>query len=693
MHESTIGTANGLVPVVVDPIAREVTMGRIRSWGLLVWGLGFVAVANAEEPPLPLADYFRAETEKIAAKPLAGIDSLEAWKAKRPELQRRLREMLGLEPLPERTDLQARITGTYEAPDFIIEKILFQSSPGLYVTGNLYRPRAVPRPIPAILYVCGHGKVEKNGTIFGNKAHYQHHAAWYAANGYVCLIVDTLELGELPGLHHGTYREAMWWWQSRGYTPAGIEAWNGIRAIDYLTTRPEVDASRIGVTGRSGGGATSWWIGALDDRLAAVIPVAGITDLRDHVVDGVVEGHCDCMYFTNTYRWDFNLLAALVAPKPLLVENTDKDPIFPEDGVRRVFASLEKVYGWYGASDKLGLIIGKGGHVDSEEIRHPSFAFMNKWLKGTNAKIQEPDRRVPIESLKVIAADEPPSGVHNATIHETFLTQAVPPDAPRSIGALNQLRAFWLAEVKRSVFAGWPDDSETVPLDVQPKAETTQEGDRLRAFDYTSQDGVRLTLWLLTRAGTEKPRRWHVDIASTKQWIDQASIPALCKAFGRPDEGEALVVVTPRGVGLEGQGPKKEVHIRRRFALLGQTLAGMQVWDVRRSLTVLRTLLDFDPASTIALEGQGQAAPLALWAAVFEPEVAEVKLVDPPATVRDGPAFLNLDRILGMPQAVTLVAPRHVRLATQDQAAWRWDHELKKNLGPDADWLEFQDRQ
>ncbi|MBX6315995.1 MAG: hypothetical protein IRY99_24240 [Isosphaeraceae bacterium] len=191
--------------------------------------------AAAADPPL--AEYFRVETAKLAARPLAGLDSADQWKQKRPELQRQMLEMLGLWPLPERTDLKAEVRGTVERPDFVIEKILFQSSPGLYVSANLYRPKEVKAPLPAILYVCGHGKEEKDGIIYGNKAHYRHHGAWYAANGYVCLIVDTLQLGELPGLHHGTYREGMWWWQSRGYTPAGIEAWNGVRAIDYLSPK------------------------------------------------------------------------------------------------------------------------------------------------------------------------------------------------------------------------------------------------------------------------------------------------------------------------------------------------------------------------------------------------------------------------------------------------------------------------
>ena len=117
----------------------------------------------------------------------------------------------------------------------------------------------------------------------------------------------------------------MWWWLNRGYTPAGVEAWNCMRALDYLETRPEVDGDKLGVTGRSGGGAYSWWIAAIDERIKGAVPVAGITDLQNHVVDGGVEGHCDCMFMVNTYRWDYPQVAALVAPRPLLIANTDSD--------------------------------------------------------------------------------------------------------------------------------------------------------------------------------------------------------------------------------------------------------------------------------------------------------------------------------------------------------------------------------
>ena len=122
--------------------------------------------------------------------------------------------------------------------------------------------------------------------------------------------------------------------------------------------------TRLGVTGRSGGGAYSWWVAAADDRPNAIVPVAGIADLYSHVCEGavdrfktgVVSGHCDCMYFVNTYRWDFATVAALCAPRPLLLGNSDADDIFPVAGYRRVAEKARKVYALYGAEEKFQLL-------------------------------------------------------------------------------------------------------------------------------------------------------------------------------------------------------------------------------------------------------------------------------------------------------------------------------------------------
>ncbi|MEW4570278.1 CocE/NonD family hydrolase [Tautonia sp. JC769] len=681
------------------------------------------AVRGQEQP---LAGYFSAEVERITAEPLLGIDDAETWKARRPELQARLMSMLGLDPMPERTDLKVEVRGIVERPDFVVERILYQSSPGLYVTANLYRPKEVTGPLPAILYVCGHANVVRDGVIYGCKAHYQHHAAWYAANGYVCLLVDTLQLGEIPGLHHGTYREGKWWWQGRGYTPAGIEVWNGIRGLDYLQSRPEVDPDRLGVTGRSGGGAISWYMGAVDDRLSAVIPVAGITDLKDHLLkggptgahpNGVIEGHCDCMYMVNTDAWDFDVLAALVAPKALLIENTDADPIFPVPGIRRIYDTLETVYEWYDASDRLGLVIGEGGHKDTVEIRHPSFAFMNTWLKGEPtdpSDIEEPDRKVPIEELKVLDVDEPiPADALNARIDETFVPEASAGPVPDSAEEWESLRSAWLDQLRSEVFGGWPSEEEVTPLEEKQVSAAERDGVMIRRIAFTSQDGVRLDLWMLSdESGREQPSRVNLVVLP-----DELARPMVA-ALGPVTEGEdvpegsmepadwlshyrliageedptaPIFLVCPRGTGTTAWPEAKETHIRRRFALIGQTLDGMRVWDLRRAIAAVGELPGL-AGVPVHLTAAHAEAPIALWASVFEPDVAHVRLRTLPASYREGPIFLNLDRILEPSQALGLLYPRPVTVDGEtDPAAYEWASELAEALGHDGEWPKVVD--
>ena len=323
------------------------------------------------------------------ANDLRQFRSIDAWTTAREALRVQLKEMLGLPPLESRgMDLNPVITGTLETDSIRVEKLYFESSPGLFVTANLYRPKQVDKPLPAVLVVCGHGQVKENGISLGNKTHYQHHPAWLADHGYVAMAIDTIQLGEIEGIHHGLYRMKRWDWPARGYTPAGVETWNAIRAVDYLAGRSEVDPTRIGITGRSGGGAYSWFAAAVDPRIAAAVPVAGITDLRDHVLDQVVRGHCDCMFFCNRYGWDYSTLAALVHPRALLIGNTDEDPIFPLDGVFRVQQQVHAVYQLQSKSN-LGIHWSSGGHEDTQELQLGCFVWLDKHLQGGRRRLEE----------------------------------------------------------------------------------------------------------------------------------------------------------------------------------------------------------------------------------------------------------------------------------------------------------------
>src|SRR5262249_4686024 len=152
-------------------------------------------------------DYFAAETKKLAERCLADIKNLDDWKAKRETYRKQLFEMLSLDPLPEKTELKPVVTGKVEREDFTVENLYFESLPKLYVTANLYLPKEHKKPCPTILYLSGHGREFKDGVSYGNKTHYQQHGEWFARNGYVCLILDTIQYGEIEGHHHGTFTE------------------------------------------------------------------------------------------------------------------------------------------------------------------------------------------------------------------------------------------------------------------------------------------------------------------------------------------------------------------------------------------------------------------------------------------------------------------------------------------------------
>lgn len=623
-----------------------------------------------------LDQFFRAEVARIEREnSLLNYATREQWEAAKSRLRAELYDMLGLNPVPTSTPLKPLTTGVVHEKEFRVEQVQFQSRPGLYVTGNLYLPAEVTEALPAVLYVCGHAPVKKDGISFGNKAHYQHHGAWFARNGYVCLVIDTLQLGEIEAIHHGTYRYDRWWWNSRGYTPAGVEAWNCIRALDYLQSRPEVDDARLGVTGRSGGGAYSWWLAALDDRITCAVPVAGITSLRNHVVDGCVEGHCDCMYMLNSMRWDYATVAALVAPRPLLISNTDRDAIFPLEGVVDVHRQVRHIYELYGQPEKLGLQITAGPHHDTQELHLHAFRWMNQHLRKSDEMVTIP--AVPFfqpEQLRVYS--ELPADEINTTIDELFVEEAAVPSASAVSGILDDPLQWTAAagEVLRSrCFRAWPqpDTSELKPneytLTSMPLAEDLPQSLsdlRVTRVTFQSQEHVSLFVDLVHRQNvtSEKFTAVQLLIADDQAWTDyqrllapadggRQSEPldplalAILEQFATPS-GSVIAICCPRGIGPHAWkgDAKKQTQIQRRFQLLGRTVDGMRVWDIRRAMQTVRSIAD--EKTSVVMRSAGRMDLLCVCASLFEPPLEALYLTGANLSREQRPSILNQSRVL-----------------------------------------------
>ncbi len=608
---------------------------------------------NPDEPGNAMIQtYLAQEAKRIDRNFLSGIKTLQDWQQVLPKLRQEYFTMLGLWPMPKRTPLEAKITSTLIGDDYAVDMLCYQSCPQLYVTANLYRPTNMKAGeqsrLPAVLYLCGHAAQGRNG----NKTSFQSFGLWLARHGYVCLIVDTLQMGEIESIHHGTYNRERWWWHSRGYTPAGVECWNGIRGIDYLVSREDVDCERIAVTGISGGGAVAFWVAAADERVKVAITVSGMADLQAYISDRVIEGHCDCMFLYNTFQWPWSRFAALVAPRPLLFVNSDHDSLFPMDANHRVINRLEKVYSLYGASDLVDSIVSIGDHDYRSDIRQATFRFLNTFLKNDPRNVTDsesdvwnfeggqPKPPIELERLRVFPSDgNLPSDQRNTAIDQYFvpLASVVPPE----VGLFTAWKENLLASLRNLPFHVFPQRVAPARLLEQQDPTTTRLG---------SEDGIEFYLGHISTMTDNLAKRVLLVVA------DENFQLSTLKDLTQPDD--AIYICYPRGIGPTRWSRKTPGnYVERSLALLGRTADTGRVWDI---IAAARYLNQSTNNKQVYLAGHSNSAVLAVYAALFEPEIAGVLLVDPRLTHADSkaPQFLSVLRVCDVLDALGMLAPR-----------------------------------
>ena len=599
--------------------------------------------------------YLERQTKSIHERFLENVESVEDWKNLRPKYKEEYFHMLGLSPMPEKTPLKATTTGTLQGDGYAVDMLHYQSRPKLYVTANLYRPKNIAKGqrLPTVLYVCGYSNRGRNG----NKTAYQSHGMWFARHGYICLVLDTLQLGEIAAIHHGTYREERWWWHSRGYTSAGVECLNGIRGIDYLLSRPDVDPERIAVTGISGGGAATFWIAAADERATVAVPVSGMADLMSYVPNRVINGHCDCMFLYNTFQWPWTRIAALIAPRPLLFVNSDEDRIFPMDANERVINRLERIYSLYGISDFVDSVVSIGGHAYRQDIRQAAYRFVNMHLKNDPRVIEDSevdlvtgprnDRTHPIEpeKLRVFPEDSDiPKDELNTTIDQHFVPMARV--EPPKKGQYENWKAGIMRELRRVVFRCFPERIPPATLLREVKGGNVM---------LESEPGIEVRLQQVTKPKPVKNAKRIVMVVrgsdsneSTSEWMGRVNKPS-----------DHVYICSPRGVGPTCWTRKNPPnYVERSHVLLGRTVDTGRVWDI---IATARYLHDkYEGRIPIYVSGDGAAGILAAYAALWEPEINGVIVNEPPMSHMDSeaPQFLNVLRVCDIPDILGMLAPR-----------------------------------
>ncbi|HXJ55761.1 MAG TPA: acetylxylan esterase [Verrucomicrobiae bacterium] len=636
----------------------------------------------AQENPAQRHEMATNQLKRLALEMSAGclndIHSLDDWKKAQPKLRQQLLEMLGLDPLPKRTPLKAQITGRLDKPSYQIEKIVFQSLPGLYVTGNFYLPKGSARAVPTVLYLCGHSP-----HLLGAKYHYQDRAIWFAAHGYPCLVLDTLEFGEVAGVHHGTHDLNMWHWFSLGYTPAGVEVWNAIRALDYLETRPEVDPKRIGLTGISGGGAMTWYTAAVDERIAAAAPVCSTFTWGSQADHWVAHGQCDCIFYNNTYAWDFPILAALIAPRPLLILSGQKDTIFPPDGYHPVFQRGKKIYDLYAGgsgadSERIREVDDNVEHSDPPLFLREARQWMQRWLKGDATPLPLESNSPPKTAAEDLAClAKIPADAINFSVHNQF-TMAAPVTKPTSRATWERRRAALPSQLKEKVFRWFPTDK--IPFETKVSKNTGGWHVRYGYADYKEcsfqrEAGVRIRAQVLPpkTKTAETPLLLYIKRAGDSFY--SSDVDELLPLFGR----YTVVVLNPRLTEL-AMGPAEYADVERTATWVGRTIAAMHVWDILRTVEWAVTEEKLS-APSLSVYAKGEMGAVALYAALFDDRIKQVILNQPPATHWQAPALLNVLRVTDLAEVAGALAPRRLVSLTkfpdpfeQTRAIYRLQH-------------------
>ena len=534
-----------------------------------------------------------------------------------------------------KTPLNARVTGTLERKGYRVEKVIYESLPGFFVSANLYVPTTGSGPFPAVLGTAGHAMPEGKASPV-----YQSAFIALALRGYVVLAYDPPAQGERWELKDPVSGEM----KSLGHISPGLQClvtgdtsaryfmWDGIRGLDYLLTRPEVDGRRIGVAGNSGGGTQSAFLGICEPRLAAVASSCYWTSWETMWWAGGPQDSEQVLPGWIRAGLDFSDLALAFAPKPILMLTATKD-MFPVEGARVAHAEARRMFALLGAEKQMGYFEYNDGHAWSKPRREATTAWFDQWLAGRTEFVHEPEH-----TTEVVR-----------TLHCTDTGHVVTALGSKTVQQLNQARAEDLhprrtlakatdAAAARTTIArrlGLPA-GRAAPT-ATSRGRTAGTGFAAETFAVVPEPGIELSVQVFTPAGGGERRPAVIVLRENPGAVDAAA-DADVAAWLRAGHG---VVVAPLRGALPATTEKRSYYTQSyktamRAILLGKSMAGMRVQDALALYDFVRAQ-PWAAAERISLVGRGNMGVIALYATALEPRIAR--------TVVNGTVLSYLDLV------------------------------------------------
>ena len=521
---------------------------------------------------------------------------------------------------PDRTPLEARVTGTLHAEGYRIEKIIYHSQPDFPVTATLYLPDG-PGPHPGVLHSCGHSVDGKAAEL------YQRASALMAVQGMAVLCVDPLGQGERKQLASLGISGATTEHMLMGVAPillgqnlATTMIWDGIRGLDYLASRPEIDAQRLGCVGNSGGGMMTSYLMALDPRVQAAAPACFITDTRRKNVrpgPGDAEQNLHAQTLRGLDHADFILMRA---PQPTRILSATQDYV-PIEGSWEAFRQAKRLYSRLGFPEGVDLVEVNEPHGFSPGLRLGAARWMARWLLRRDEAFEEPELEVhPVASLHAA----PDGDVFQLAGARSFFdlmaardVELQPTRARR--WSEGECREELRAEIRR--LAGIPARELLAPAEVTRFGEATVAGIAWEKAVYRPEAGIVLpALIAWPEAGPE----------GVVLWIDgegKDSAPAAAARVGQwLAQGVAVCAPDLRGYGETAARPWRYQAVTPAMGrnspetfiayMLGQSLVGLRATDVLE--IALSWQAELPAGAPVHLVARGHATVPALHAAFLE---------------------------------------------------------------------------
>lgn len=567
---------------------------------------------------------------------VAGLATSQQVAERQAYIRERMLAALG--GLPSRTPLNARTVGVLEREDYRVEKVIFESQPRLFVTGNLYVPKKGRGPYPGVLFPLGHELGGKSYPVW------QQMLGGLASKGYVAFTWDPLGQGERVQLYDADLGESKLRHSTSEHTMLGIQCllagdslarytiWDGMRALDYLLSRPEVDSARIAVTGNSGGGTHTAYLAALDDRIHVAAPSCYLTswgrlletigpqDAEQILLPWIGSGldHADFVY--------------AFSPKPYLILSAIRD-FFSIAGTRATYLDARRVYRVLGVPDRLSMVEADDGHGYSKPRRMAAYRWLGRWLKGVDDQAPEPDVVMATEEeLRCTGSGQVSTALGGETV-STLNRQRVEQVGRnrRRLSGAQDLAAYQ-EEIREQVRRSSNVELRKDAVPVSRYGEIQRPGYRIEKLIYESEPGIIVPALLFVPGTGEKrkPAIVYVHGQGKSAEADRGGqIEQLVEA------GIVVLAIDTRGSGeTRVKETQQNTDFRPHFGdfdstmtalLIGRPLVGMRAVDVGRGVDLLSARPEVDPGRIYGFGKQAGAVPL-LYAAVLDERIRRVVL-------------------------------------------------------------------